>query len=94
MGSWLASGRRRDVCVLLYGTEGLRAQELKARLEDHYDERLDPSSFYGALDTLASKGYLEERTEGIHDVYELSDGGRKALEAHRSWLEQEIEETA
>ena len=33
---WLASGTRRDVCILLYGRE-LRAQTLKSELEARYD---------------------------------------------------------
>ena len=86
MGHWLASGRRRDLCVLLYDTDGLRGQELKARLEDRYDERLDPTRFYGALDGLVDAGHVEERAEGIHDVYALTDAGRAAVEEHVEWL--------
>ena len=86
MGHWLASGRRRDLCVLLYDAGALRGQELKARLEDRYDERLDPSRFYGALDGLVSAGHVEERTDGIHDVYALTDAGRAAVEEYAEWL--------
>jgi len=92
MGHWLASGRRRDVCVLCYGTDGLRGQELKADLEDRYDARLEPRTFYGALVSLVASGHLEERTEGIHDVYALTDAGRSALEGHVAWIREEMDE--
>lgn len=90
MSGWLSSGRRRDLCVLCYGTGGLRGQELKSRLEARYDERLDPSRFYGALDQLVDGGHLEERTEGVHDVYALTDDGRAALEEHLAWVREEV----
>lgn len=90
MARWLASGMRRDVCVILHGTGGMRGQATKSRLEDHYDERLDPKQFYGALDTLVSKGHVAERIEGVHDVYELTDAGRDRLEAHLEWVEETV----
>ena len=46
MATFLQSGRRRDICALLAG-ERLQAQALKSRLESHYDERIEPRSFYG-----------------------------------------------
>jgi hypothetical protein len=34
---------------------------MKSRLESHYDERIEPKSFYGALDALADSGGLRNR---------------------------------
>jgi len=85
MTRFLQSGRRRDICVLLAG-ESMQAQALKSRLEDHYDERIDPESFYGALETLERGGFVERRAAGIHDVYALTDAGRERLDAHLDWL--------
>ena len=84
MTRFLQSGRRRDVCVLLAG-ESMQAQALKTRLEDHYDERIDPESFYAALETLERGGFVETRAEGIHDVYALTDAGRERLLDHLDW---------
>lgn len=84
MTQFLQSGRRRDMCILL-ASEGLQAQALKSRLESHYDERIDPRSFYAALDTLEENGFVDTRTEGIHDIYELSDEGRTRLVEHLEW---------
>jgi len=92
MGKFLHSGRRRDLCALLAG-EPLQAQALKSRLSSHYDERIDPKSFYGALDALEDAGFVEARTEGIHDVYALTDAGEARLREHYAWLGEQLGET-
>jgi len=86
MTKWLHSGRRRDLCALLYDAGELRAQSLKNRLESHYDERIDPGSFYATLNSLVESGHLDRHTEGIADVYALSDTGERALRDHYDWL--------
>ncbi|RLM81041.1 PadR family transcriptional regulator, partial [Halobellus sp. Atlit-38R] len=60
-------------------------------LESHYDERIDPGSFYGTLSALVEAGYLDRRTEGIADVYALTDAGEAALLDHYDWLGERIE---
>jgi DNA-binding PadR family transcriptional regulator len=90
MAKWLQSGRRRDLCLILYDEGALHGQALKSRLESHYEERIDPKSFYGALDTLVDGGHLELRESGIHDEYLLSDAGRAMLEAHVDWVRERV----
>jgi len=85
MTRFLQSGRRRDICAILAG-ESLQAQALKSRLESHYDTRIDPKSFYGALDALEDNGFVASRTEGIHDVYVLTEAGATRLDEHLRWL--------
>lgn len=92
MTRWLQSGTRRDLCALLYGAGELRAQQLKSRLESHYESRIEPQQYYGALDRLVSTGHVEERTEGIHDVYSLTDAGERALREHYAWFTDRVEE--
>jgi DNA-binding PadR family transcriptional regulator len=87
---WLQSGRRRDLCALLYGTDGVPAQKLKTSLERHYDDRIDPKQFYGALEALERLGHVEKRTEGLSDVYELTDAGREHVETYAAWLGEEV----
>ncbi len=92
MSKWLHSGRRRDLCALLYEAGELRAQSLKSRLESHYDERIDPQSFYGTLSALVDAGFLDRRTEGIADVYTLTEAGECALLAHYEWLSERLQD--
>ena len=89
MTRFLQSGRRRDICVLL-AEKPRQAQALKTRLEAHYDERIDPKSFYGALDALERAGFVETRTEGIHDVYALTDAGETRLREHLDWIHEHV----
>ncbi|WP_128225655.1 PadR family transcriptional regulator [Halobacteriaceae archaeon SHR40] len=90
MSKFLQSGRRRDICAILAG-ESLQAQALKSRLESHYDTRIEPKSFYGALDALESAGFVETETEGIHDVYQLTEAGEHRLREHIDWLLETVD---
>jgi DNA-binding PadR family transcriptional regulator len=88
---WLTSGLRRDVCVLLYGEER-RAQALKSAMESHYDRRVKPDRFYGALDALESNGFVRKRVEGLEDVYSLTDAGATSVETQFEWMRQRLDE--
>jgi DNA-binding PadR family transcriptional regulator len=90
MTRFLQSGRRRDICVLL-ADEPRQAQALKSSLESHYDVRIDPKSFYGALDALEDSGFVETETEGIHDSYMLTDAGERRLYDHLDWMQTHLD---
>jgi DNA-binding PadR family transcriptional regulator len=90
MTKFLQSGRRRDICALLAG-EQLQAQALKSRLESHDGERIEPKSFYGALDVLEDSGFVEAKTDGI-DVYVLTDAGEARLREHYEWLTEQLQD--
>ncbi|WP_263018627.1 PadR family transcriptional regulator [Natronobiforma cellulositropha] len=92
MTKWLQSGRRRDLCVLLAAMGECHGQQLKSRLETHYDERIDPKSFYGSLSALVDAGFVEKRTEGIYDVYSLTDAGEERVREHARWMNDRLEE--
>ncbi|MGZ0747457.1 PadR family transcriptional regulator [Haloparvum sp. AD34] len=91
MTKWLHSGRRRDTCAILYDAGELRPQQLKHRLTSHYDERIDPQSFRAMLAALENAGFVTSRTEGIADLYRLTDAGERALLEHYDWLAERIE---
>jgi DNA-binding PadR family transcriptional regulator len=91
MAKWLQSGLRRDLCIILAGAGELQAQALKTRLSEHYDERIEPKTFYAALDALADGGHVRTRAEGIHDVYLLTDAGEALLREHFEWMGTHLE---
>lgn len=86
---WLTSGLRRDLCILLYDGE-LRAQTLKSDLEAHYERRVKPDRFYGALDALESKGHVETHVEGLEDVYSLTTPGRERVASQFEWMRAQL----
>lgn len=92
MTKWLQSGLRRDVCIVLAGEGELHGQQLKTRIAEHYDERIDPSTFYGALDALVDTGHLEVHEDGIHDAYALTDAGRSMVEQQFAWMREHVED--
>lgn len=92
MTRWLQSGRRRDICVLLADAGELPSQKLKTRLERHYDVRLDPQSFYGVCSAMEDQGLIASRTEGVTDVYSLTDDGEARLRDHYEWMRDSLAE--
>jgi DNA-binding PadR family transcriptional regulator len=94
MAKWLQSGRRRDICILLAASEDgeLPGQRLKTRLESRYDTRIDPKSFYGALEAMEDAGFLQQRTDGIADKYSLTEAGEKRLREQYEWMRESLDE--
>lgn len=89
MPKWLQSGVRRDACVVLYGAGELRLKDLKNRVQDRYGEQFRPERFRRKVQKLVKAGHLERRTDGIHDVYALTEAGEDALEDHVAWVREE-----
>ncbi|MFB6101959.1 MAG: PadR family transcriptional regulator [Haloplanus sp.] len=92
MSKWLRSGLRRDICVVVASEGAPTAQECKAALESQYGDRIEPSTFYGALDTLVDRGHLTKTADGIHDRYELTDAGERGLRAHYAWVRAALDD--
>jgi len=90
MTQWLQSGRRRDICALLYDAGTLRGQTLKSELEAAYDTRIEPTAFYGSLDALVDRGLVAQEPDGIHDVYRLTDAGVDGVESYHGWLSAHV----
>ena len=93
MAKWLQSGRRRDMCILLAAAEDgeLTGQRLKTRLEGRYDTRIDPKSFYGALEAMEDAGFVEHRTDGIADKYSLTDAGEARMREQFEWMRESLQ---
>jgi DNA-binding PadR family transcriptional regulator len=89
-GKWLRSGLRRDICVVVASADEPTAQECKATLESQYDDRIEPKTFYGALDALTDAGHLDQRADGLHDRYSLTAAGERALRDHYAWVEDAL----
>jgi len=86
MTRWLHSGLRRDVCFVVSTLDRPTEQGVKRTLESHYDERIEPGEFRGALEALVDTGHLATEPDSVHDRYWLTDAGDRALERHREWV--------
>ena len=83
---WLQSGLRRDICVVVAELDDPSGQQAKAALERHYDDRIRPKTFHGALDALVKDGFLRRRQDGLADRYALTDAGERRLLDHHTWV--------
>ncbi len=91
---WLQSGLRRDICVIVARLDDPTGQQAKAALERHYDDRIRPKTFHGALDALVKDGFLARRQDGLADRYALTDAGERRLLDHHSWVASAVETLA
>jgi DNA-binding PadR family transcriptional regulator len=87
-GRWLHSGLRRDICVVVAALDQPTAQRAKSTLSRRYDDRIEPKTFYGALEALVDGSHLERETEGIHDRYSLTPAGERLMQAHFAWVHE------
>jgi DNA-binding PadR family transcriptional regulator len=83
---WLQSGLRRDICVVVAGLDDPTGQQAKAALERHYDDRVQPKTFHGALEALVDGGFLSRTRDGLADRYALTEAGRDRLLDHHGWV--------
>jgi hypothetical protein len=88
---WLQSGLRRDICVVVAAATDPTETEVKTTLEGHYEDRIRPSQFHGAIDALVREDHLERRADGLQDRLSLTPECRQALEAHVDWVRQSID---
>ncbi|MDL0139218.1 PadR family transcriptional regulator [Halobacterium salinarum] len=86
MSKWLASGLRRDVCVVVAGEGSPTQQSVKRAVERKHDDRIDPQRFVGVIRKLESAGIIERERDGLHDRLLLTDAGQRRLRDHHAWV--------
>jgi DNA-binding PadR family transcriptional regulator len=91
MSKWLASGLRRDICVVVAGEDEPTQQSVKRAIERKNDERIRPKQFNGAVRKLVDAGIVERRQDGVHDRLSLTEAGRARLDEHREWAREQLE---
>lgn len=92
MTKYLVSGMRRDIVALIYDLGQPREQAVKRALESHYDERITPREFRGAIEALVDHGFVQKTQDGVHDRLSLTDAGEQALHDHVEWLTGLVED--
>ena len=88
---WLQSGLRRDICVVVAGLDSPTGQQTKAALERRYDDRIQPKTFHGALESLVDREYLSRTQEGLADHYALTEAGAQSLQSQVEWMSENLD---
>ncbi len=90
MSKWLASGLRRDVCVVVASEGDPTKQSVKRAIERKNDERIRPKRFNGAVNKLEDAGIVDREPDGVHDRLTLTEAGEKRLREHREWVAERL----
>lgn len=91
MTRWLQSGLRRDICVVVAAADEPTETETKTALETHYDERVRPGQFHGAVDALVRGGHLRREDAGLQQQLSLTPESEDALVHHLEWLRESVD---
>lgn len=87
------TGFQRDLVYVIAGLDTPHGLAIKDELEDYYEKEIHHGRLYPNLDTLVDKelvekGQIDRRT----NVYTLTDGGHRELDARRKWETQYVGE--
>lgn len=87
------TGFQRDALYVIAGLTEPNGLEIKDKLEDYYETEVRHGRLYPNLDSLVEMGLVNK---GQHDQrtnkYELTDRGRREIEARRDWENQALGE--
>jgi PadR family transcriptional regulator PadR len=80
------TGFQRDLLYATAGQDEPHGLAIKDELEDYYETEIHHGRLYPNLDTLVEKGQIDRRTNS----YEVTQRGRREIDARREWEEQYI----
>jgi PadR family transcriptional regulator PadR len=80
------TGFQRDCLYVIAGVKEPHGLAVKEELEQYYESEVHHGRLYPNLDTLVEKGLVDKGAKDRRtNVYELTDRGRRELEARREW---------
>ena len=85
------TGFQRDLLYVVLGKDKPHGLALKDELEQYYDSEIHHGRLYPNLDTLVEKGLLEKgQIDRRTNYYQVTQRGRREIEARREWEEQYV----
>ena len=85
------TGFQRDLLYVVLGKDKPHGLALKDELEQYYDSEIHHGRLYPNLDTLVEKGLLEKgQIDRRTNYYQVTQRGRRKIEARREWEEQYV----
>ena len=85
------TGFQRDLLYVTAGQDEPHGLALKDELEEYYETEIHHGRLYPNLDTLVEKGLLEKgQIDKRTNSYQVTQRGRREIEARREWEEQYV----
>ena len=85
------TGFQRDLLYVVLGKDKPHGLALKDELEQYYESEIHHGRLYPNLDTLVEKGLLEKgQIDRRTNYYQVTQRGRREIEARREWEEQYV----
>ena len=84
---------QRDLLVAITGLEKPHGLAVKDELKEYYENEIHHGRLYPNLDTLVDEGLVEKgQIDRRTNQYELTDRGKRELDARREWENQYVSE--
>lgn len=85
------TGFQRDLLYTIAGKDKPHGLALKDELEQYYESEIHHGRLYSNLDTLVGKGLLEKgQIDQRTNYYQVTQRGRREIEARHEWEEQYV----
>jgi PadR family transcriptional regulator PadR len=85
------TGFQRDLLYVAAGQDEPHGLAIKDELEDYYETQIHHGRLYPNLDTLVEKGLVEKgQIDRRTNSYEVTQRGRREIDARREWEEQYV----
>jgi PadR family transcriptional regulator PadR len=85
------TGFQRDLLYVAAGQDEPHGLAIKDELEDYYETKIHHGRLYPNLDTLVDKGLIEKgQIDRRTNSYEVTQRGRREIDARREWEEQYV----
>ncbi|WP_435079962.1 helix-turn-helix transcriptional regulator [Halococcus sp. AFM35] len=83
------TGFQRDLLYVAAGKDEPHGLALKDELEQYYEGEIHHGRLYPNLDELVDKGLLEKgKIDNRTNYYQVTQRGRREIEARREWEDQ------
>ena len=85
------TGFQRDLLYVAAGKDEPHGLALKDELEEYYEGKIHHGRLYPNLDELVDKGLLEKgQIDRRTNYYQVTQRGRREIEARREWEDQYV----
>ncbi|WP_049997042.1 PadR family transcriptional regulator [Halococcus sediminicola] len=85
------TGFQRDLLYVAAGKDEPHGLALKSELDQYYEGEIHHGRLYPNLDTLVDKGLLEKgQIDKRTNYYQVTQRGRREIEARREWEDQYV----